>query len=304
MRPEGAFVAERPLARHSERLVRRSPDAGEIGTMLGATLQRIEPALADALADLIGTRPQVTCAKVDRTSAARLHKLVDAVAVNCVLADGDSGLVVLSLGHVDALMLTDQVFGGSGARPGVRPERLSGSADRVAERLFPLVGEALAGAFERGDPLKPSARCDVLGKLVSASDPGEFFLLAVTVSRDGQADWGMRLILRPEQAARLLQGARRGGGSSRSGDPEGPEAHTMPDVTMPLTAVLGEIRAPVARIAGLAPGDVLPLAVSGQARLRIGEIEIARGQIGVTDGQFALRLTQVGWTGKGPENDG
>lgn len=272
--------------------------------MLGAALPRIEHALADALADLIGARPQVACAKVERTTAARLHKLVDAVAVNCLLAEAGTELVVVSLGHADALMLTDQVFGGSGARPGVRPERLSASADRVAGRLVPLVGQALASVFDRGEPLQPAIRSDVLGKLVSASDPGEFFLLAVTVSRDGQGDWGMRLILRPEQAARMMQGALHTGGSSRNGDAGNPEANRLPDVAMPLTAVLGEIRAPVARLARLAPGDILPLAISGQARLRIAEIEIARGQIGAADGQLALRLTHIAWTEKGHGNDG
>nr|WP_301332498.1 FliM/FliN family flagellar motor C-terminal domain-containing protein [Parerythrobacter lacustris] len=73
---------------------------------------------------------------------------------------------------------------------------------------------------------------------------------------------------------------------------------------MPLTAVLGEIRAPVARLARLAPGDVLPLAISGQARLRVGGIEIARGQIGATDGQLALRLTHIAWTEKRHGHDG
>lgn len=304
MRPEGVLVAERPLAQHSERLVKRTPGAGEVGVTLGAALPRIEHGLADALADLIGARPKVACAKVERTSAARLHKLVDAVAVNCMLAEAGTELAVLSLGHSDALMLTDQVFGGPGARVGLRPERLSGAADRIAGRLVQLVGEALASAFDRSEPLQPAAHSEVLGKFVSASDPGEFFLLAVTVSRGGQGDWGLRLILRPEQAARLLRGAPRPGGPAPGGDSESPETGRFAEVAMPLTAVVAEIRAPVARIARLAPGDVLPLATSGQARLRIEEVDIARGQIGAADGQLALRLTHIAWTEKRHGNDG
>lgn len=302
MRPEGAFVAERALAVHSDRLVRRPPAAGELAADLGTAIPRVEQALAEALTELLGARPEVTCGKLERTGAARLHKLVDAVALNCALGTGDARLLVLSIAHADVMAVTDQVFGGAGERSATRPDRLSGAAELVARRLEAAVGEALDSAFELPAALQPAMRSEVLGRFVSAADTGEFLLLTASVARGGEGGWTMRLMLRPEQAAVLLQA---GGMSSSQGQngPRRPDETPFAGLALPLTAVLAELRMPLAQLSRLAVGDVLPLPTAGLARLKLAENEIARGEIGSREGLLALRLTRIAWMEQGNHDD-
>ena len=126
---------------------------------------------------------------------------------------------------------------------------------------------------------------------------------SASVARAGQGEWQLLLILRHDHAARLLDGNSAPAVSRDRGDRRHPDAAPFDGLAMPLTAVLAEMRVPVSRVSRLAPGDVLPLAITGQARLRIAGTEIGRGQIGTSDGALALRLTQLAWNAKGIEND-
>lgn len=306
MRSEGFLVAERALAQHSDMLAVRAPEPAELLSALTAAMPRLMQALAGELQALLGEdRPTVTCEKVEKLAAQKLHKIIAPVAVNFRLDDIAGGQVLASLDFASALVLTDQLFGGTGHVPAVIPERLPASADLTLTRFAASLGTAIGAALERPEPLVPGLRSDVLGKIVPAREAEQLFMLRCDVAQEGRGSWDMLLVIRESHVARLLAegGAARAKGR-QPGDRRRPDAAPFGKMPMPLTAVLSEMTLPVSRISALKPGDTIPLAISGQVPLRLSGVEIARGQVGQADGSMALRLTRIAWNEKDQNHDG
>ena len=303
MRSEGYLKAERALAQHSERLARRAPEPDELAARLAAVAPRLEQALAEDLAALLGgDRPQVTCGKVERAAAPRLHKMIDAVAVNWQFADSAGGELIVSLGMGGALALTDMVFGGPGAVPAVLPERLPKSTDLALARATESVGSALGRALERDAAFALQTRCDVLGKLVPARDEETFLTLRAQVVQGSGTPVDLLLVLRLSQAPRVLAEGAVAAPAVRPTADYAAASEPFASVPLPLVAVLAEIRLPVRRIAALKAGDIIALPIPRDVPLRLDAKEIARGQAGSADGQMALRITSTGWTMKDKTN--
>ncbi len=305
MKPEGTLMAARPLARHSERLAARPPEAGELAKALAARLSALEAALADELADLLGgTRAVVTCGKVDRANAAKLHKVIDAVAANFRLANDDGAQVLASIDYHGALVLTDRVFGGAGEWPAARPVRLPASVNLTLQRMGDVLGKALAPTFDLSAAMPVTARSDVLGKFIRARDASNFLTVRADIAVDNAKPWSVLLVLREADAARLLderQPSTRP--TAGAGDRRRPDAKPFAAIPLELTAVLARMDVPVSRISDLRPGDTIPLAIGRSVALKLADTEIARGEVGASDGALALRLTTIAWNSlsKGPE---
>lgn len=298
-------MAERALAQHSEKLAARPPEPAELVTALTAAAPRLEQALAGELQMLLGEdRPTVTCAKVEKLAAQKLHKIIDQVAVNFRLDDAAGGQVLSSLDFTSALALTDQVFGGTGHVPAILPERLPAAANLTLTRFAAALGTAIGTALERPDPLVAGFRSDVLGKIIPAREPEQLFMLRCEVTQEGRKGWELLLVIRHDHAVRLLGEGRAASGQSAAGDRRRPDAAPFAKMPMPLTAILAEMTMPVSRISALRAGDTIPLAISGQVPLRLADVEIARGQIGQSDGSMALRLTRIAWKEKDTKHDG
>ena len=79
----GPLTTARPLAQHSARLAARALAPEELVGALAEAAARLEKALAEGLRPLLsGELAVVTCGKVEKAAAPRLHKMIDAVAVN------------------------------------------------------------------------------------------------------------------------------------------------------------------------------------------------------------------------------
>jgi len=303
MRSEGFLKAERALAQHCAAVTRHTPGADELAVALAVVAPRLEQALAEQLAALLGgDRPQVTCGKVERVAAPRLHKMIDAVAVNWLFADPAGGEVMVSLGLAGALALTDLVFGGPGLPPAVLPERLPKSTDLALVRAADSIGAALGKALERAGPLAMMLRSDVLGKLIRARDDDLYLTLRVQLSQDGGVPIELQVVLRLAQALALL-GTERALPAARLAQQPDAAAEPFASIPLPLVAVLAELKLPVARVSALKPGDILVLSVPRELSLRLAGKPIARGQAGMADGMLALRLTHTGWTNPANHKD-
>ncbi|RIV85793.1 flagellar motor switch protein FliM [Aurantiacibacter zhengii] len=296
MRQSGTIVAARPLARHSELLATRPPEAGELAKALAARATRLESALADELADLLGgMRARVTCGKVDRANVARLLKVVDAVAANFQLAGDDGVQVLASIDYHGALVLTDQVFGGAGEWSAARPVRLPASVDLTLQRIGDVLGKALSASFDLAAPMALASRNDVLGKLVSPRDSDSFLTLRAEIAVADAQPWSVLLAVREAHAAKLLDEQPHCFAAPGAGDRRRPDAKPFAAIPLPLTAVLARMDMPVSRISDLRPGDTIPLAIGRSVALKLAETEIARGEVGTCDGALALRLTSIAW---------
>lgn len=300
---EGFLKAERALAQHSNRLSVRVPEPDELAVTLAAFAPRFARALAEALRPLLGgDLAEVTCGKVEKAAAPRLHKMIDPVAVNLLLQDGAGAQLLGSLDYPSALVLTDQVFGGPGVAPSQLPDRLPAATDLTMARFADVLGEALGQVLERPAALTLAARSEVLGKLVRARDDDLFLTLRCQVSLAGKTPWALLLVIRQSQAVLLLAESCA---PARIHDAAAPRTLAEPFAGLPLelVAVLAEMQLPVSRISTLKPGDVLALTIPAQIPLRLGHITLACGQAGTADGAMALRLTHISLSNEGLSHD-
>ena len=303
MRSEGFLKAERALAQHSEQLARRAPEPDQLAAMFAALAPRLEQALAGELAALLGgDRPRVTCGKVERVAAPRLHKMIEPVAVNWLFEEAGGSQLLVSLGLSGALAVTDMVFGGPGLAPSVLPERLPKSTDLALAKMAESLGAALGMALEREEPMPLAMRSDVLGKLVRARDDESFLALRCGVAQEGASPVELVLVLRLSHAPRLLAEGGVPAPARRPSPSYAALAEPFASLPLPVVAVLADLKLPVRRISALKPGDLIPIAVGRDVPLRLQGKDIARGQAGAFDGVLALRITSTGWTNKDPNN--
>ncbi|MCL6252181.1 FliM/FliN family flagellar motor switch protein [Altererythrobacter sp. KTW20L] len=300
---EGFLKAERALAQHSNRLGVRAPAPEELAGALGEAAKRLSRALAEGLRPLLGgDLAEVTCGKVEKSAAPRLHKMIDAVAVNLVLEDAGGAQLLASLDYPSALVLTDQVFGGPGEAPSQLPDRLPAATDLTMARLADVLGEALGQAFEREQPMTLAARSEVLGKLVRARDEDTFLTMRCDVALAGKMPWSLLLVLRQSQAELLLADHARAPRATAA-DAARPLAEPFATLPLELVAVLAEMQLPVSRVSTLQPGDTIPLVIPAQIPLRLANVTLARGQAGSADGALALRLTHISLPHEGLAQD-
>ena len=65
------------------------------------------------------------------------------------------------------------------------------------------------------------------------------------------------------------------------------------DIPLTLRAVLVDMAVPFARLAGLAPGDVIPVSVARTVPIAAGGQTIAHGTVGALDDRVAVQLTKA-----------
>jgi len=301
----GFLVAERPLAQHSDQLSASAVSPKELVGALTDVLPRMQTAIAQEMGELTGTdKADVSIEKVERVGAPKVHRIIDQVGVHFLLGMRGAGEVLASLDRTSALMLTDQVFGGSGEAPTTPPDRLPAAANLTMARLGEAMGRALGNCLERPRALPVARQDEVLGKLLPAGEDEMIFLLRAQIVIGGNEPWHIIIAMRESEAERLRDCSDGGAKRPQHGDRRRPDRAPFGDMPLVLTAVLAEVKLPISRLARLQPGDTLPLPIRSEIPLRLGAVDIARAQPGCENGQIALRLTRIAWNEGTPENDG
>ncbi len=210
-----------------------------------------------------------------------------------LLLDGPGGRVGgLCLGRALVVATVRQLTTGS-AGEGELPDRPYTEAD--AALVAPLVDDMLSRAAalaespeDKGllDGFRFGARMDSPRDLALALEGERFRLLSLSFQVAGPGWQGGLTLLLPESEAAEKPSAADG---------EGPGLDRCAGaIRARLVAVMCRIRVPLARLAALRPGDVLPL---GPARFDRAELvaidgrKIACGQLGRCDGMRAIRLS-------------
>jgi flagellar motor switch protein FliM len=178
------------------------------------------------------------------------------------------------------------------------PERLPLTAQLLIARIEALVAGLVAriSGLEGSDeapvfaPLRRNADIAVL-RPFAADRP--LWQVAFEIGFGGAEPWTVRVTIAADHVPQFC-----------SNDDEDPACPTRParaieaapaDQTfgaIPLTlrATLVDMRVPLARIAALRPGQVLPVSVARQVPLSIGGVTIAHGTVGEVDDRVALQI--------------
>ncbi|MGD9472104.1 MAG: FliM/FliN family flagellar motor switch protein [Novosphingobium sp.] len=294
MKPDHSFTAQRALANHCTELLGRSSAAQERTELLRAFSTDLCAALPARLQPLlIGGRMRATASEGEARTGASLAQSTGPCAANLAVRLAKvAAPVLLSIDLATALTLTDRMFGGDGAVPAQLPEMVPPSALLAMERIALAAVPALAAVIgcEEGAPHVSSHAS--LARLEPFSRGDYYLCWTISVEQDGLPAWTMQLAM--HEAAlldRLQQGSgRRQVGAGGTADPASGPFGAIP---LTLLAQLAELKLPLARLAALTPGTVIPIAPARSVTLAIGGQAIAQGTIGTLDERVALRLTRV-----------
>ena len=300
MKPEREFVAERVVANHCAQLLRPGPSQGELVTALTRAAERLAREMAAALAGLLGgEEPLVECSRPERTAYSDYatmqvmgHRNLGAYTLFGAGQANDRILGMVA-GEV-VLRLVDRAFGGAGVAPQQLPRELPLSAQLMVQRLEGLIAGCLAAALgaETTDAIHPLRREGNIDHLAPFGNDEPIVALVFSVTEPGRPAWAIEMAFPYDTLATLFANGQR---PPASGDhaPADPREAPFADVPLPLSAVLVDIRLPLAAISALEVGQILPVPVARAVPLCVGGQAIGRGTVGAVDDRLAVQLSQV-----------
>jgi flagellar motor switch protein FliM len=304
VKPIPEFIAERPVAHHAALLGRGA--IAQANTDPAEALARFCERLALALPALLGAmggeaEPQVVAGTPREGVMRELLSRGGGLCSHGLLAEpGEDMRLLVSLDAPGLLQMVDLAFGGEGRPAEPLPERLPLSAQIVATRLEAGIAGLVArtAGFATGEepafaPLRNDADIAALRPFI-ADCP--LWQIAFDVTFPGCEAWSLRLTLAASQLAALCRDEDEHAPAASltpPADPANPAGKPFGDVPLTLTATLVDMRVPLARVATLRPGDVLPVSVARLVPLSIGAATIAHASIGELDDRVALQITQA-----------
>lgn len=277
-------------AAHCDALLKRPAAPQDVARELERFCER----LAGALRPVLSAR-EVSSLGTRRLKGSDLAEHCGAVAANSLhtLGKGEVPLL-LTLDARALLAQLDRAFGGAGKVDGKLPAELPLSADLMAQRLEAQALAAVAGELG-GIDFRCDRRATNLAQLAPFDPIAALTLIEFEVAPIEGAAWKLLLAVETDALPGLLPqraGARTA--TTTATEPR-PGPGSAPFANLPLTtsATLVDMPIPLHRLAGLAPGDILPIMVARSVPLQIGETIIALGTVGEVDKQVALQITQT-----------
>ncbi len=294
MKPQRTFVAERPLAQHCPELTQRGPDPAALLAQFTRAAQRSGESFAKLIAPLNGgAAPGATAEAPREIGEAELRLECGTLSANCLFALPQPGVTMLaSIEGAALLRLNDRAFGGRGELPEVMPAAFPLSAELLIGKVEAYLAEALGRVLGAPEPLRALRRNASLAELAPYPAGARLAAVRCQFADQGDLPWTLTLAL-PLPALSKVFGRGDVAPANPAPRAANPAAAPFAEVPLPLTAVLVEMKVPMAAIAALAPGAVLPVSVARQVPLRIGQRTLARGTVGNQDDRIALQLTSI-----------
>ena len=292
MNTHHCFVAERRAAQHCAELLNRLPDPAVLLPALERAGERLARLLAPAFAALLGGGdPDVTVAAPTETDLAGLADMVGPLAASSLLSAGKPGLNLLASVDGEAMLrLVDRAFGGRGEAGSPLPRSFPLSAELMIQRVETLLAGCLATALGQTE-LTTLRRDSRLTDLAPFAPEARLCVLRFDLNESHQVPLKLLIALERQHLPDLLGHGEPA--PRRAAAPADPTAAPFADLPLPLTATLVDMRLPLATLATLEPGAVLPVAVARAVPLAIGPTIVARGTLGAQDDRIAIKLTQL-----------
>ncbi|KPF52303.1 flagellar motor switch protein FliM [Novosphingobium capsulatum] len=300
MKPEREFVAERVVASHCPQLLRPGASQADLVTALSRTAEKLARELGSALAGLLGgDEPLVECSRPERTVYSDYatmqvmgHRNLGAYTLFGAGAANDRILGMVA-GEV-VLRLVDRAFGGAGVAPQQLPRELPLSAELMVHRLEAMLAGCLASALgaETADVIRPLRREGNIDHLAPFGNDEHIVALVFSITEPGRPAWAIEMAFPYDTLAALFANGERPPASAEHA-PADPRAAPFADVPLPLSAVLVDMRVPLAAISALEVGQILPVPVARAVPLRVAGQTIGHGTVGAVDDRLAVQLSQI-----------
>ncbi|MFN4112587.1 MAG: FliM/FliN family flagellar motor C-terminal domain-containing protein [Sphingomonadaceae bacterium] len=295
MKPVRDFVAARPAVQHCAELLGNAQPPFDLSAASAEFAAELALALPERLQPLlIGPRPLVSDWPAETMTASALASTWAAPSIHyAVSLRPDLPVFVASFDNASALGLTERLFGGRGGGVAEVPKVLPQSVVLSVERLVRSIAEALAQLCGTSGA-KPNITAHAVFRRLGVFKRNENTLgWSLTVEQEGHDPWNLRLAVTEAAMRPVLE--QRAAGAARAPQvvETDPLTGAMAAIPLPLTAILADLRLPLSRLAGLQPGDTIPLSPRREVPLAIGVQVIATGTVGSLDERVALRLTRL-----------
>ncbi|HIQ16804.1 MAG TPA: flagellar motor switch protein FliM [Novosphingobium capsulatum] len=300
MKPEREFVAERVVARHCTQLLPPGPAQSELVSALTRTSERLTRELAGALATLLGgEEPNVECNRPERTVYSDYatmqvmgHRNLGAYTL---YGAGPANNRILGMIAGEAVLrLVDRTFGGTGVAPAQLPRELPLSGELMVQKIEAMLAARLGAALgaDGTGAIRPLRREGHIDHLAPFANDEPIVALEFSVNEPGRAPWSIEMAFPYDTLAAFFgNGDRPPAGIDHP--PASPLAQPFAQVPLMVSAVLVDIRLPLAAISALEVGQILPVPVARAVPVRVGGQTIAHGTVGALDDRLAVQLTHA-----------
>ncbi|MDF2639234.1 MAG: flagellar motor switch protein FliM [Novosphingobium lindaniclasticum] len=294
----------RAPASHCPELIGAEPSVAELEPVLARIGDRLARTLPAGLARLSGGDiPLVKAAPPQRASLDSLREEGEALSAYCLMnvdRDPDSLPLLAVFDAAPLFRLVDRAFGGPGDVPEPLPDTFPLSAELLLARLETGLAEALGVALSALDGhdddgwrrVVPVRRDTSLRHLDPFPADADLLALALQVEAPDGGPWSLTLAL-PITTLAAITALRRAPARHRRALPARPEQEPFASMPLEVTAVLVDMPLSMARLSGLRPGEILPVAVARSVPLRIDGRTLASGTIGEIDDRVAVQVTHA-----------
>lgn len=295
---------ERTAARHCPELLGAAPVMTELAPALSLIGERLTRGLAAGLARLSGGEPPIVRAglPMDATLSSIAGE-IEGLAAHSLMGMGASSLPILAIfDGAPVFRLVDRAFGGPGDVPDPLPDGFPLSAELLLSRIEGCVADALTSALaaaraprpDHADDhrVRPLRRDTSLRQLDPFPASADVLTLSLEIEEPGIVPWSLTLALPTETLEAALAAPQHPVRQRRAASPD-PSAEPFASMAMEVTAVLVDMHLGMTRLAGLRPGDVLPVAVARSVPLQVGGRTLASGTIGEIDDRVAVQVTHA-----------
>lgn len=295
---------ERTAARHCPELLGAAPVMTDLAPALSLIGERLTRGLAAGLARLSGGEPPIVRAglPMDATLSSIAGE-IEGLAAHSLMGMGASSLPILVIfDGAPVFRLVDRAFGGPGEVPDPLPDGFPLSAELLLSRIEGCVADALTSALagaraprpDHADDhrVRPLRRDTSLRQLDPFPASADLLTLSLEIEEPGIAPWSLTLALSTETLEAALAAPQHPVRQRRAASPD-PSAEPFASMAMEVTAVLVDMHLGMTRLAGLRPGDVLPVAVARSVPLQVGGRTLASGTIGEIDDRVAVQVTHA-----------
>ncbi|MCB2075554.1 MAG: FliM/FliN family flagellar motor switch protein [Novosphingobium sp.] len=298
MKPERAFIADRPLAQHCPELLRAGPAPAELTPTLTKFGDRLARAFASGLVRIWGNDAlEVSSNPPRECTMSELASEIAPLAANTLVSGGTRDERFLASVDAEAVLrLVDRAFGGSGEAPAEPPEAFPLSAELLISRLETLVVRTLEQALDAKSEgaIRALRRDGSLTELAPFADSEPLLVVTLDIEEAERAPWHVTFAL-PAKTAGDLFGKAEQPRAAGSGNRAVPAADEEPfgDIPLTLCATLVDMRIPFSSLSTLKPGQLLPVAVARSVPLTIGDKVVAHGTVGEMDDRVAVQITHA-----------
>ena len=296
MKPERAFIAERAVARHDPVLLRPGPNVGDLVPALARMSERMARTLRGAISPLLGgAEPQINPMKPMQTDFADFCSEIPRLAANSLFHIGSAPFMATIEGE-NVLRLLDRAFGGPGDTPSSLPKEFPLSAELMIGRMEQIIATCLALALggSTGGTIRAVRRESAHANLQAMPNTTQVAGLTFNVIEQGRMPWSIALAFPIETLAQVFA---HGETTTRPARPlRGPALPTQApfaDLPIEVTAVLVDMRLPLATVSTLEVGQILPVPIARSVPLIVGGKPCAHGSIGALDDRVAIQISQL-----------